>query len=89
MKPSVLGAPLTLPCGVTLPNRLAKAAMSELLADPRNRATPAHQILYDVWARSGLGLLLTGNVQVDRRQHGGRRVTSPSKAGRTRNNWLR
>jgi ABC-type molybdate transport system substrate-binding protein len=26
--------PLTLPCGVTLPNRLAKAAMTEGLATP-------------------------------------------------------
>jgi 2,4-dienoyl-CoA reductase-like NADH-dependent reductase (Old Yellow Enzyme family) len=70
---AVLGAPLTLPCGVTLPNRLAKAAMSELLADARNRATGAHQTLYDVWARSGSSLLLTGNVQIDRRhmEHAG------------------
>jgi 2,4-dienoyl-CoA reductase-like NADH-dependent reductase (Old Yellow Enzyme family) len=40
---AILGKPLTLPCGVTLPNRLVKAAMSELLADTRNRATAAHQ----------------------------------------------
>jgi 2,4-dienoyl-CoA reductase-like NADH-dependent reductase (Old Yellow Enzyme family) len=70
---AVLGAPLTLPCGVTLPNRLAKAATSELLADARNRATKAHETLYGVWAQSRSGLLLTGNVQVDRRhmEHAG------------------
>jgi 2,4-dienoyl-CoA reductase-like NADH-dependent reductase (Old Yellow Enzyme family) len=38
---TILNVPLTLPCGVTLPNRLAKGAMSELLADSRNRATVA------------------------------------------------
>jgi 2,4-dienoyl-CoA reductase-like NADH-dependent reductase (Old Yellow Enzyme family) len=57
-----------LPCGAQLPNRLAKAAMSELLADPDNRATQAHATLYDAWAQSGPGMMLTGNVQVDR-QH--------------------
>jgi 2,4-dienoyl-CoA reductase-like NADH-dependent reductase (Old Yellow Enzyme family) len=65
---AILSAPLTLPCGVTLPNRLAKAAMSELLADTRNRATAAHQTLYGAWAKGGPGMLLTGNVQIDR-QH--------------------
>jgi 2,4-dienoyl-CoA reductase-like NADH-dependent reductase (Old Yellow Enzyme family) len=63
---ATLSAPLTLPSGVTLPNRLAKAAMSELLGDARNRATPAHQMLYAAWATKGPGLLLTGNVQIDR-----------------------
>ena len=65
---AILGRPLTLPCGVTLPNRLVKAAMSELLADTRNRATAAHQTLYRAWAKDGPGLMLTGNVQIDR-QH--------------------
>jgi 2,4-dienoyl-CoA reductase-like NADH-dependent reductase (Old Yellow Enzyme family) len=62
----ILNAPLTLACGVTLPNRLVKAAMSELLADSRNRATAAHETLYGAWAKNGPGLLLTGNVQIDR-----------------------
>lgn len=70
---AILDAPLTLPCGATLPNRLVKAAMSELLADPGNRATKAHQTLYGAWAKDGPGLLLTGNVQIDRRhlEHAG------------------
>lgn len=62
-----LSSPLTLPCGAVLANRLAKAAMTEGLADPRNRATKRHQRLYRRWAEGGAGLLLTGNVQVDRR----------------------
>lgn len=58
---------LTLPCGVRLKNRLVKAAMTEGLADARNRATARHQTLYTRWARGGAGLLLTGNIQIDRR----------------------
>jgi 2,4-dienoyl-CoA reductase-like NADH-dependent reductase (Old Yellow Enzyme family) len=70
---SVLNTPLTLPCGVTLPNRLAKGAMSELLADSSNRATVKHQTLYRAFAQEGPGMLLTGNVQIDRLhlEHGG------------------
>lgn len=61
-----LAQPLPLPCGATLPNRLGKAAMSEGMADPRNRATPRLENLYRRWANSGAGLLLSGNIQVDR-----------------------
>ena len=58
---------LTLPCGTTLPNRLAKAAMTEGLADTDNNATDRHVTLYRRWSEGGAGLLLTGNVQIDRR----------------------
>jgi len=61
-----LSTPLPLPCGAILPNRLAKAAMTEGLADPWLRATPAHERLYRTWSEGGAGLLLTGNLQVDR-----------------------
>ena len=63
---TILGTPLNLPCGATLPNRLAKAAMSEGLADADNHATPRLEALYRRWANSGAGLLFTGNIQVDR-----------------------
>lgn len=59
--------PLTLPCGSELPNRLAKAAMTEGLADPRNRASEQHMRLYDYWRSAGVGLSLSGNIHVDRR----------------------
>lgn len=59
--------PLELPCGLVLKNRLAKAALTEGIADPRNRATPDLVRLYGRWAQGGAGLLITGNVQVDRR----------------------
>ena len=56
---------LTLPCGAVLPNRLAKAAMTEGLADPQGRATAELARLYGIWADGGAGLLITGNVQID------------------------
>lgn len=58
---------LELPCGSRLRNRLCKAAMTEGLGDGRNSATDAHARLYGSWAEGGAGVLLTGNVQVDRR----------------------
>lgn len=65
--PGLLSEPLRLPCGQVLANRLAKAAMTEGLADPLNRATERHVRLYKRWAAGGLGLVLTGNIQIDRR----------------------
>lgn len=62
---TTIASPLTLPCGVTLPNRIAKAAMSEQLADRHGRPTDTLVRLYSAWGRGGAGLLLTGNVMVD------------------------
>ena len=59
------GDPLILPCGVVVRNRLAKAAMSESLADPHGRPGKRLWRLYEFWGRSQTGVLLTGNVQVD------------------------
>jgi len=61
-----LSDPLVLPCGAVLANRLAKAAMTEGLADTKGRATAALERLYGLWADGGAGLLITGNVQIDR-----------------------
>jgi 2,4-dienoyl-CoA reductase-like NADH-dependent reductase (Old Yellow Enzyme family) len=61
-----IARPLKLPCGVTLPNRLCKSAMTEGVADPLLRATARHERLYRTWSEGGAGLLLTGNVQIDR-----------------------
>jgi 2,4-dienoyl-CoA reductase-like NADH-dependent reductase (Old Yellow Enzyme family) len=60
-----LGSSLRLPCGAVLPNRIAKAAMTEQLADRSGRPTDSLQRLYARWARGGAGLLITGNVVVD------------------------
>ncbi len=61
---SAITDPLALPCGAVLPNRLCKAAMTEGLAPG---GVPGDDLvrLYEAWADSGCGLLLTGNVQVD------------------------
>jgi 2,4-dienoyl-CoA reductase-like NADH-dependent reductase (Old Yellow Enzyme family) len=67
VKGSALDRPLPLPCGVSLPNRLVKAAMTEGLADANDWATEAHVRLYGRWSEGGAGLLITGNVMVDRR----------------------
>lgn len=65
-----LGDPLTLASGVTLTNRVAKSALSEQLGDRDNNTTPELINLYRRWAAGGLGLVVTGNVMVDRRSIG-------------------
>jgi len=62
-----LSSPLTLPCGISLPNRLFKSAMTEGLADYDDRATERHATLYRRWSEGGTGTLVTGNVMIDRR----------------------
>lgn len=69
---SAVFKPLTLPCGATLPNRLAKAAMEENMADSGQIPGPTLLRLYQRWAEGGTGLLITGNVMVD-----GRAMTGP------------
>ena len=66
----LLNQSLTLQNGAVLRNRLAKAAMSETLATYDNHPTPRHVELYRRWAASGIGLVITGNVMVDRRALG-------------------
>ncbi|RZT04308.1 2,4-dienoyl-CoA reductase [Duganella sp. CF402] len=63
----MLFTPLTLPNGSTLPNRLAKAAIEESLAEPGQLPGAVIQRLYQRWADGGAGLLITGNVMIDRR----------------------
>lgn len=62
----MLDTPLTLPCGARLPNRIAKAPMSDGLGDERFRATPEQEQLYRSWSAGGSGLVMIGEVQVDR-----------------------
>ncbi len=64
--------PFTLPCGTTLPNRIAKAAMEENMAAEGQIPGPTLLRLYRRWAEGGTGLLITGNVMVD-----GRAMTGP------------
>ncbi len=62
--------PLQLPCGLTLPNRIMKAAMSEALANSAHSPDARLERLYRTWGQGGYGLLITGNVMVDRTQLG-------------------
>ncbi|HUT51412.1 MAG TPA: NADH:flavin oxidoreductase/NADH oxidase family protein [Alphaproteobacteria bacterium] len=62
-----LSTPLDLPCGAMLANRIGKAPMTEGLADANNHATEELVHLYRLWSEGGAGLLISGNVLVDRR----------------------
>jgi 2,4-dienoyl-CoA reductase-like NADH-dependent reductase (Old Yellow Enzyme family) len=62
---STLSSALSLPCGAVLHNRIAKAAMTEGLADPRGVPTTELERLYGLWSDGGAGLLLSGNIIVD------------------------
>jgi 2,4-dienoyl-CoA reductase-like NADH-dependent reductase (Old Yellow Enzyme family) len=62
--PSPLAEPLTLPCGLTLPNRIYKAAMAETLGAPNGDPSAALVELYRLWADSGAGMLITGDIGV-------------------------
>ncbi|KMT52178.1 NADH:flavin oxidoreductase/NADH oxidase family protein [Pseudomonas fildesensis] len=58
--------PLQLPNGQVLANRIAKAAMEENMADARQAPSRELKQLYKTWAEGEPGLLLTGNVMIDR-----------------------
>ena len=60
-----LSEPLKLPCGAVLNNRIAKAAMTEGLADIDGRPTQELEKLYGIWSDGGAGLHLSGNIQID------------------------
>ena len=63
----LIGAPITLPCGLTLPNRLVKCPMQETCAKAPNYDPPLDQWrhIYTEWANAEYGLIITGQVQVD------------------------
>lgn len=67
---TTLHDPLTLPCGQVLPNRLMKAALSEGLGDKSHAPDGRLEQLYTTWSEGGFGLIITGNVMVDRTQLG-------------------
>ena len=58
---------LELPCGVEVKNRFLKSAMTEGLAGSDAVANKKHNNLYKKWANGGVGISVTGNVQVDHR----------------------
>ncbi len=67
---SILFKPLKLNSGIELRNRFFKSAMSETLAD--KNMNPGYEIhnLYSQWSCEKIGVLISGNVMVDRRYLG-------------------
>ena len=49
------------------PNRLLKSALTEGLADSENRVTTGHINLYRHWSETKVGIIISGNIIVDRR----------------------
>ncbi|MYM30231.1 2,4-dienoyl-CoA reductase [Duganella sp. CY15W] len=58
---------LPLSNGSSIPNRIAKAAMEENMADADHAPSDELLRLYQAWAEGEAGLLITGNVMVDSR----------------------
>ena len=54
----------------TIKNRFFKSAMSEQLGDRLSNPTPGLARVFETWAEGGCGLLVTGNVMVDRQALG-------------------
>ncbi|MFP2997456.1 NADH:flavin oxidoreductase/NADH oxidase family protein [Spongiivirga sp. MCCC 1A20706] len=63
----MLNESLKLPCGVSLKNRLVKSAMTERISNKKFEPTNGHEQLYSDWADTEAGLLITGNVVIDRK----------------------
>ncbi|MBA2674066.1 NADH:flavin oxidoreductase/NADH oxidase family protein, partial [Ramlibacter sp.] len=61
----MLDSPFTFPCGLAVPNRIAKSSMTERMADPAGTPSPRLARLFQRYAEGGAGFLLTGNVVVD------------------------
>lgn len=65
-----LGRPFDLARGPRLKNRFFKSAMSENLGTREHGPSEGLSRLYATWAEGGAGLLVTGNVMIDRRALG-------------------
>ncbi len=64
---SPLSQDLKLRSGAVLKNRICKSAMNEAIATGEGRVVRQFEVLYRTWAEGGAGLLVTGNVMVDKR----------------------
>lgn len=65
----MLFKPFTFPNGTTTKNRFFKSAMEEHLAHD-SKPTDTLVRLYDTWAKGGAGVLVTGNVMVNKQGKG-------------------
>lgn len=66
MSTTALAQPFTFPTGVQTTNRIVKSALSEGIAEPNGRPSEALFNLYKRWGAGGAGILMTGNVMVDK-----------------------
>ena len=64
----MIEAPIDLPCGVILKNRIVKSGLSEALGDLNNNPTNELISIFKRWSDGGASLLITGNIIVDRWQ---------------------
>lgn len=62
----ILQESFTLPCGVEIPNRIVKSAMSENDADEGGKPSERIIKLYNTWGKSGAGVLISGNVMMSK-----------------------
>ncbi|CZR61197.1 uncharacterized protein PAC_11093 [Phialocephala subalpina] len=93
----ILAQPLTLPCGLVLPNRLVNCPMQETLASEPFFDPPIKKFknIYGERAASKYGLIITGQVQIDirllsiagdseiSREHGTSTIMQLAQPGRT------
>ncbi|NHB56606.1 NADH:flavin oxidoreductase/NADH oxidase family protein [Acinetobacter shaoyimingii] len=61
----ILKTPLQLNAHTILKNRIVKSALSEALANADGSPSEKLIRLYETWAKSGAGLIITGNVMID------------------------
>ncbi|KAF7928933.1 uncharacterized protein EAE97_009775 [Botrytis byssoidea] len=84
----LLSEKITLPCGLTLPNRLCKGAMAEAMSTTH---VPDESFLkaYGTWADGGWGMVMTGNIQVSSKYLGGHKdvVSTPRPTEETKAMW--
>lgn len=66
MNKNIINTKLELPCGITLNNRLVKSAMTERISNRKFEPTNGHERLYEKWSDTRAGLLITGNVVIDK-----------------------
>ena len=66
MSKSILDESFTLPNGSEISNRIVKSALSEGIAEKNGRPSEALFNLYERWGIGRAGILITGNVMVDK-----------------------
>ncbi|MGB1580431.1 MAG: NADH:flavin oxidoreductase/NADH oxidase family protein, partial [Nevskiales bacterium] len=70
MTTTTIREPLNLSNGISIPNRVMKSALSEQLGDKRHNPDQRLVNVYRQWSHGGCGLLVSGNIMVDRKHLG-------------------